>query len=73
MEFDSAVLTSWKHRKALYHYLEDGVAFGCMRDAVVAYYQDVQALYELYHEGGRSGRKVYDDIYSFLKWTYNGT
>ncbi|WP_409344532.1 DUF4855 domain-containing protein [Paenibacillus sp. MBLB4367] len=72
VELDSAVLSSQKHRETFYHYLKGGVAFGYMREAVMAYYQDVHALYELYHEGGERGRKVYDDIYAFTKGTYIG-
>ncbi|NIK80436.1 hypothetical protein FHS15_005626 [Paenibacillus castaneae] len=67
IEFDTKVISSQWHRRALYQYLKGGIEFGYMNHSVLAFYQDVQALYELYHDVGDQGRKVYDDFYLFIK------
>ncbi|MBE3576330.1 MAG: DUF4855 domain-containing protein [Limnochordales bacterium] len=55
--------------RKLYDYLDGGVRYGYMKNALTAYYQDVAMLARLY-AAGETQRQIYDDIYEFVKGTY---
>ena len=68
IELDGRVKQPQGARK-LYDYLNAGVEYGFVRDALIAYYQDVCMLAQLYAAGGEL-RRIYDDVYAFAKGTY---
>lgn len=70
LEVDERAVTSPWHRQAYTDYLVSGVETGFMKDSILAYYQDVYGLYNMYHNYGEAGRKVYEDTYKFSKGTY---
>ncbi|WP_054948820.1 DUF4855 domain-containing protein [Numidum massiliense] len=67
IEFDLRAIEEPHYRQALYNYLIGGVKYGYMKDSILAYYQDVYAIYELYHHKSPVGRQFYTDIYKFAK------
>lgn len=73
IEMDAKVVTSKGYRQAFYRYLHGGRKYGYMQHSLLAFYQDVQALYELYTQHGALGRRFYDDIYLFIKNKYGST
>jgi|GEM_PF-1268882 len=70
LEMDERVVTSPWHRQAYTNYLVSGVETGFMKESILAYYQDVYGLYNMYHKYGDIGRKIYEDTYKFAKGTY---
>lgn len=54
----------------LYDYLNGGVRYGYVRDAMLGYYQDLDMLLRLYVEESGKRRYIYDDIYAFAKGSY---
>ncbi|MBS4219014.1 DUF4855 domain-containing protein [Bacillus sp. FJAT-49711] len=70
MEFDLRAMEDPHYRKALNNYLIGGVKYGYMNDSILAYYQDVNAIYDLYHHESPIGRQFYTDIYHFSKGEY---
>lgn len=73
IEFDARVISGKRHWLAFYRYLHGGVKYGFMQHSLLAVYQDVQTLYELHREGGEPGRRIYEDLYLFIKRKYNKT
>jgi hypothetical protein len=70
IEFTASVLDDPWHEQALRNYLAGGVMYGYMNGSLKAYYQDVYALYDLYHSDNPKGRDIYDDVYRFAKGQY---
>ncbi|MBB6732739.1 DUF4855 domain-containing protein [Cohnella zeiphila] len=70
IEFTSSVLDDPWYEQALRNYLAGGVMYGYMNGSLKAYYQDVYALYDLYHSDNPKGRDIYDDVYHFSKGQY---
>ncbi|MDI3311219.1 MAG: Ig-like domain-containing protein, partial [Thermoanaerobacterium sp.] len=70
IEFDQRVLTDQWYRQALTDYLVGGVEFGYMKNSLLAYYQDVYGLYEIYNSNNPIGKQIYNDIYYFSKGEY---
>ncbi len=70
IEFDQRAIESPYYRQVLYNYLIGGVKYGYMEDSILAYYQDVYALYDFYHHRSLIGRELYKDIYQFAKGTF---
>lgn len=68
IELDGRVKQPEGARK-LYDYLDGGVRHGYMKNALIAYYQDVAMLAQL-HAAGGTQRQMYDDVYAFAKGTY---
>lgn len=71
IELDGRVRSPEGMRK-LYDYLEGGIRYGYMGNALIACYQDVAMLAQLYAAGGAQ-RRMYDDIYAFAKGKYGQT
>ncbi|SDM89810.1 DUF4855 domain-containing protein [Bacillus sp. OK048] len=70
MEFDLRAIEDPHYRQALYNYLIGGVKYEYMSDSMLAYYQDVYAIHDLYHHKSPVGRQFYNDIYHFTKGEY---
>ncbi|MCJ8012172.1 DUF4855 domain-containing protein [Paenibacillus sp. KQZ6P-2] len=67
IEFDQTVLGDKWYRQALMDYLIGGVESGYMKNSLLAYYQDVYGVYDLYYSANPIGKKLYNDIYHFTK------
>ncbi|WP_127595506.1 DUF4855 domain-containing protein [Paenibacillus lautus] len=70
IEFDQRAIENPYYRQVFYNYLIGGVKYGYMADSLLAYYQDVYAIYDFYHHRSPIGRQLYDDIYRFAKGTF---
>ncbi|UNK16188.1 DUF4855 domain-containing protein [Paenibacillus sp. N3/727] len=70
VEFDQRIIDLPRYRQAFYNYLITGVKKQFMNDAMIAYYQDVYAIYDLYHSEIPAAKQMYTDIYKFAKGTY---
>ena len=70
IEFDQRAIEYPHYRQALYNYLIGGVKYGYMNESILAYYQDVYAIYDLYRHRSPIGRQLYEDIYHFAKGTF---
>lgn len=70
MEFDLRAIEDPHYRQALNNYLIGGVKYEYMSDSILAYYQDVYAIHDLYHHKSPVGRQFYKDIYHFTKGEY---
>ncbi len=70
VEFDQRVLKLADFRARYRAYLDGGVEFGYMRDAVKSYYEGSGAILKLYQSEDAEMRKLYDDTYRFVKGTY---
>ncbi|WP_309118940.1 DUF4855 domain-containing protein [Paenibacillus sp.] len=70
IEFDQRAAESPYYRQVLYNYLIGGVKYGYMTESILAYYQDVYAIYDFYRHRSPVGRELYDDIYRFAKGTF---
>ncbi|WP_082867231.1 DUF4855 domain-containing protein [Paenibacillus elgii] len=70
VEFDQRMIDLPRYRQAFYNYLITGVKKQFMNDALVVYYQDVYALYDLYHSEFPAAKQMYKDIYKFAKGTF---
>ncbi len=69
IEFDARALTDPDFTDRYYAYLDAGVKYGWMEGAVLGYYEGGRAVRDFY-EGGELGRQLYDDLYRFVKGTY---
>ncbi|MEH7235330.1 DUF4855 domain-containing protein [Bacillus sp. JJ1562] len=70
IEFDMRAMEDPHYRQVLHNYLIGGVKYEYMSDSLLAYYQDVYAIYDLYHHQSPVGQKLYKDIYQFSKGEY---
>lgn len=70
MEFDGRAIDYPHYRQVLYNYLIGGVKKQFMNDSILAYYQDVYAIYDMYHHQSPFANQMYRDIYKFSKGTY---
>lgn len=69
IELDGRVRQADGERR-LYDYLNGGVTYGYMREAMLGYYQDLDMMLRLYLEEQGRRRYMYDDLYEFAKGTY---
>lgn len=69
VEFDGRALTDERFRGRFYDYLDAGAYYGWMNDAVLGYYEGGGAVLQFYR-GGEQGRRLYDDLYRFVRGTY---
>ncbi|MBE3576328.1 MAG: DUF4855 domain-containing protein [Limnochordales bacterium] len=67
IELDANVIKDAELRQRLYEYFEAGDRYGYMREAVLAYYQNVNDIAQLARMPGGPGRKVYEDLYRFVQ------
>lgn len=67
IELDANVVQDAERRQRLYEYFEAGDRYGYMREAVLAYYQNVNDLAQMARMPGGPGRRVYEDLYRFVK------
>ncbi|MBE3583298.1 MAG: DUF4855 domain-containing protein [Limnochordaceae bacterium] len=67
IEFDASVIGDAEMRQRLYEYLEAGDQYGYMREAVLGYYQNVNDLAQMARMAGGPGRRVYEDLYRFVR------
>ena len=67
VEFDQRMIDLPRYRQAFYNYLITGVKKQFMNAALIAYYQDIYALYDLYHSEFPAAKQMYTDIYKFAK------
>lgn len=72
VEFDTRALTDERFRRRFYDYLDAGVAYGWMKGALLGYYEGGRAVLDFYG-GGAEGRKLYDDLYRFVRGMYEPT
>lgn len=70
IEFDERVLSDKWYKQALMDYLIGGIEYGYMENSLIAYYQDVYGLYDLYYSKNPLGKKLYDEVYKFSKCEY---
>jgi len=70
IEFDQRAIEDPVYRQKLLNYLIGGVKYEYMKDSLLAYYQDVYGVYDLYHHSSPAVRALYDDLYRFAKGTY---
>jgi hypothetical protein len=69
IEFDARAMTNPEFTDRYYAYLDAAVKYGWMDHAVLGYYEGGRAVKDFY-EGGKLGRQLYDDLYRFIKGTY---
>lgn len=69
VEFDGRIKQIENELK-FYEYLDGGVKYGYMTEAMIGYYMDLSILSSLYHDGDGRWRHLYDDLYAFAKGTY---
>ncbi|MBU0607868.1 MAG: DUF4855 domain-containing protein [Armatimonadetes bacterium] len=69
MEFDGRALTSDDFHHRMLGYLDAGVAYGWMKDALIGWYEGGGAILQLVKSPGR-GRDLYRKVYEFIKGTY---
>lgn len=69
IEFDARAMTSEDHRQRFYAYLDAGVKYGWMNDALLGYYEGGRAV-KMFAETPGAGRELYDALYRFVKGTY---
>ncbi len=77
MEFDDTLMFNSLYKKLFYDYLKGGLDYGYMTGALKGWYAGINGVYNLYQNkndngvtGVFDGRKVYEDIYKFVKGTY---
>ena len=67
LEFDMRVFTNQGDRSSrLYDYLNAFRQNGVLTDKRIAYYQDADALYHLYHASNAKEREIYHDFCTFV-------
>lgn len=71
LEFDLQILRSDKYRERFYDYLNGGIAYDFMDQSILGYYQDARGIYELTLDE-TYGYPIYEDLYRFVKGTYEG-
>ncbi|HCU38528.1 MAG TPA: hypothetical protein DGT21_24845 [Armatimonadetes bacterium] len=69
IEFDPKALADPAFTDRYYAYFDAAVKYGWMEGAVLGYYEGGRAVKD-FHEGGELGRQLYDDLYRFVKGTY---
>jgi len=69
IEFDARALTLEDYRQRFYAYLDAGVKYGWMNDALLGYYEGGRAV-KMFAETPGLGRELYDAVYRFVKGTY---
>lgn len=69
MEFDARALTSDDFHRRMLAYLDAGVCYGWMKEALVGWYEGGGALGKMAVSPGR-GRELYRKVYDFVKQTY---
>lgn len=70
LEFDQRAITDPEFRQRQLNYLIGGVKYEYMNDSLLAYYQDVYGVYDLYHHSSPEVRALYTDLYRFAKGIY---
>ena len=69
MEFDARAFTSDEHYQRYWDYLDAGVKYGWMEEALLGWYEGGGALLRTFEEGNK-GRAMYDALYHFVKGEY---
>ncbi len=69
MEFDGRALSSDDFHRRMLGYLDAGVYYGWMKDALLGWYEGGGALGKMATSPGR-GRDLYRKVYEFVKGTY---
>jgi len=69
MEFDGRALSSDDFHRRMLGYLDAGVYYGWMNDALLGWYEGGGALGKMAASPGR-GRELYRQVYEFVKGTY---
>ncbi len=69
IEFDARAATSEDFRTRFYAYLDAGVKYGWMNDALLCYYEGGGAV-KAFAETPGTGRELYDALYRFVKGAY---
>ncbi len=69
IEFDGRALDSEDHRQRFWAYLDAGVKYGWMKDAILGYYEGGGAV-RMFAERPGLGRELYDAVHRFVKGTY---
>lgn len=69
MEFDARALADEDFRSRFWAYLDAGVKYGWMKEALLGYYEGGGALLEFLKKP-EQGRELYDALYRFVKGTY---
>lgn len=67
IELDANVIQDAELRQRLYEYFEAGDRYGYVREAVLAYYQNVNDIAQMARLPNGPGRKVYEDLYRFVQ------
>lgn len=70
IEIDGRVINSTEFADRFRTYLDGGVEYGYMKEAVKAYYEGGGGLLQIYRSKDLKIRKVYDEVYHFVKGTY---
>jgi len=69
MEFDGRAFTSDEHYQRYWDYLDAGVKYGLMKEALLGWYEGGGALLRMLDEGEK-GRAMYEALYRFVKGDY---
>jgi hypothetical protein len=69
MEFDGRAFTSEEYYQRYWDYLDAGVKYGWMKEALLGWYEGGGALLRMFEEGDK-GRAMYDALYHFMKGDY---
>ena len=69
MEFDGRAFSSDEHYQRYWDYLDAGVKYGWMKDALIGWYEGGGALLQMFEEGEK-GRAMYDALCRFVKGDY---
>ncbi len=72
IEFDARALTSEDHLRRFWGYLDAGVKYGWMKEALLGYYEGGNAVKKFAETPGR-GRELYEALYRFVKGTYQSS
>jgi hypothetical protein len=70
IEFDGRVINSTEFADRYRAYLDGGVEYGYMKKAIKAYYEGGGGLLQIYKSKDVRIRKLYDEMYRFVKGTY---
>ncbi|TQR46630.1 DUF4855 domain-containing protein [Paenibacillus popilliae] len=65
VELDQRIVDAPRYRQTFYNYLITGVKKQFMNQSLLAYYQDVYAIYDLYHSEIPAAKQMYTDLYRF--------
>ncbi len=69
IEFDARALISEDYRQRFYAYLDAGVKYGWMNEALLGYYEGGRAV-KIFAETPGLGRELYEAVYRFVKGSY---